>query len=65
MPYPDNIWCCLEGTTYQGNLVYRHPRTGEFAWEDREYLVSLPQELEICLRDGQRGEFSCIKPPTK
>lgn len=57
MPYPHNCWTLVTGAYYQDNLVYFHPPTGDYAWEDREHLVCLPTAIALCLRAGERGHF--------
>jgi hypothetical protein len=47
----------MKGVTYQGYPIYGNPNTGEFAWEDRDHLIELPENVERAIRDGVKGHL--------
>lgn len=51
-----NEWKRLEGVDYLNNAIYQHIKTGELAWEERDYLVALPADLERQLQEKLNAE---------
>lgn len=56
MSFPFVEWRPIEGVTYNGYPVYRHP-LGELAYDTAFQLVTLPPAVEAAIQSGVKGDL--------
>ena len=55
--YPIVEWQRIEGVSYNGMPILRHPGNGEIGCDNGEHLLEIPDNVERAIRDGVKGQL--------